>query len=63
MDPERSVDVFSSSQCAEGFLQTALEAEVAMVTRELEGDGEVAAKRPRLPINPSASKSTGSCAT
>ena len=57
MDAERSVDVFPSSQCAEGFLQITLEAEVAMVTLELEGDGEVAAKRPRLPINPSASKS------
>ncbi|XP_030212900.1 serine/threonine-protein kinase ATR [Gadus morhua] len=58
-----TVGTESQAECAEGFLQTALEAEVAMVTRELEGDGEVAVKRPRLPINPSASKSTGSCAT
>ena len=56
--------MLSSSQCAEGFLQIALEAEVAMVTLELDGDGEVAAKRPRLPFKPSASKNTTrSCAT
>ncbi|KAK0130626.1 Serine/threonine-protein kinase atr [Merluccius polli] len=58
-----TVGTESQAECAEGFLRIALEAEVAMVTRELEGDGEVAAKRPCLPINPSTSKSTRSSAT
>lgn len=40
---------------SEGFLYTALKAEVAVVMQERE-DGETAAKRPCLPITPLASK-------
>ncbi|KAJ3613478.1 hypothetical protein NHX12_019727 [Muraenolepis orangiensis] len=59
----RTVGMERQAECAEGFLRVALEAEVAVVTRELEGDGEVAAKRLCLPNSSSASTSTRSSAT
>ncbi|XP_055785850.1 serine/threonine-protein kinase ATR isoform X2 [Salvelinus fontinalis] len=50
-----SIGMEKQSECVQGFLYTALKAEVAVVMQERE-DGETAAKRPCLPITPLASK-------
>ncbi|XP_071768484.2 serine/threonine-protein kinase ATR [Centroberyx gerrardi] len=50
-----TVGTENQAECAEGFLQAALKAEVAMAIQELE-DGETVAKRPCLPVVPSVSK-------
>ncbi|XP_045063840.1 serine/threonine-protein kinase ATR isoform X2 [Coregonus clupeaformis] len=50
-----SIGMEKQSECVQGFLYTALKAEVAMVMQERE-DGETAAKRPCLPITPLDSK-------